>query len=95
MKILALEQPVPGATSQEIAPHLHAEEERVWELYIEGIIREIYFRQDRSEAVIMLECKDLSEAKELLASLPLVSMGLIQFELVPLAAYPGFARLFQ
>lgn len=94
MKILALEQAVPGATSQEIAPHLHAEAERVWELYQAGVIREIYFLQDRSEAVIMLECKDPSEAAELLASLPLVSMGLIRFEFFPLVPYPGFARLF-
>lgn len=95
MKILALEQPVAGATSQEAASHLRSEAERVWELYQAGVIREIYFLQDRSEAVIMLECKDLSEAKELLASLPLVSMGLIRFELVPLVPYPGFARLFE
>jgi len=28
------------------------------------------------------------------ASLPLVEQGLIKFEIIPLAAYPGFGRLF-
>ena len=95
MKILALEQAVPRVTREETAPHLRSEAERVFELYQTGAIREIYFRQERSEAVIILECKDVSEAKEIIASLPLVNMGLIRFELVPLVPYPGFARLFQ
>ncbi len=36
----------------------------------------------------------ISEARAALATLPLVREGLIDFELVPLAPYPGFARLF-
>jgi len=31
----------------------------------------------------------------MLSSLPLVEQGLIRFELIPLVAYPGFARLFE
>ena len=31
----------------------------------------------------------------ILATLPLVQEGLITFELIPLAPYPGFARLFE
>jgi hypothetical protein len=30
-----------------------------------------------------------------LATLPLVLTGLIEFEVVPLRTYPGFARLFE
>jgi hypothetical protein len=30
-----------------------------------------------------------------LATLPLVSQGLIDFDLIPLRPYPGFARLFK
>jgi len=30
-----------------------------------------------------------------LATLPLVKEGLITFEIIPLAAYPGFSRLFE
>jgi len=33
-------------------------------------------------------------ADEVLAGLPFVAAGLIQFEVFPLRAYPGFARLF-
>ena len=94
MKILALEKEVPGATAEEFGPHAKAEAVRAWELYQAGVIRELYFRQDRPEAVLVLECADVREADQVLATLPLVKAGLITFEVIPLVAYPGFARLF-
>jgi hypothetical protein len=94
MKILAIEQEIPGFTAEAFASHLQAEAARVWELYQAGIFREIYFRQDCSEAVLMLEWADMSEAETVLHTLPLVKAGLITFELIPLKPYPGFAQLF-
>jgi muconolactone delta-isomerase len=94
MKILALEVEAEGVTPAQFAPFAEAEARRVWELYQNGIIREIYFRADRSEAVLILECADTNEAQHVLESLPLVKAELIRFELIPLAPYPGFARLF-
>lgn len=94
MKILAMEIETEGVRPEQYRPHLQAEARRVWELYQSGAIRELYFRADRSEAVLMLECADAGEAEQVLASLPLVQAGLITFEVIPLGPYPGFARLF-
>lgn len=95
MKILALEHETPGVqTSAFTAELTRAEAARVWELYQAGVLRELYFRADRSAAVLVLECHDLDEAAAVLATLPLVQVGLIQFEIIPLVAYPGFGRLF-
>jgi hypothetical protein len=94
MKILAIEKEVPGFTADDFQPHLQAEAARVWELYQAGIFRELYFRQDRPEAVLMLECATVAEANEILNTLPLVKEGLITFDVLPLKPYPGFARLF-
>ena len=95
MKILAIEKEFPGKTVDDFQPHLVSEARRVWELYKKGIIREIYFRSDRANAVIILECKNLKEAKENLSTLPLVEESLIYFDFIPLAPYPGFERLFK
>lgn len=73
---------------------LDLEAMRAWDLYQQGIIRELYFRQDREDAVLVLECADPKEASEVLGSLSLVREGLISFELIPLVPYPGFDRLF-
>jgi len=94
MKILAMEKEIPDATAEQFKPHLKAEALRVWELYQAGVFRELYFRADRSEAVLVLECADVEEAKHALDTLPLVKEGLITFDLIPLRPYPGLARLF-
>jgi ribosomal protein S18 acetylase RimI-like enzyme/muconolactone delta-isomerase len=95
MKMIALEKEIPGVTPGQFSAYLKAEAARVWELYQSGVVRELYFRADRSEAVLVLECASMEEAHAALRSLPLVKKGLIDFDLVPLTPYPGFARLFE
>jgi hypothetical protein len=58
-------------------------------------MRKIYFRQDQASAVLVLECENAADAQQILDNLPLVREGLITFEVIPLMAYPGFARLFE
>ncbi|HEY4720518.1 MAG TPA: muconolactone Delta-isomerase family protein [Anaerolineae bacterium] len=94
MKILALEQDVAGFRAEDFKPHLKAESARVWELYQAGVLRELYFRANRHSAVLILECATMEEAATVLSTLPLVEQGLITFDVIPLVAYPGFARLF-
>jgi muconolactone delta-isomerase len=95
MRILAIERPADGVTDDRFAAALLAEEAaHVYRLHQAGTIRELYFRADEASAVLALECTDVPEAERVLASLPLVEAGLIQFEVIPLRAYPGFSRLF-
>ena len=94
MKILAIEQELPGAVPQDFQTHGKAEARRAWQLYQEGIFREMYFRQDQPSAILILECESVEQAEEILNTLPLVKAGLIAFDLIPLKAYPGFERLF-
>ena len=89
MKILALETEAPGVTGEALKPHLKAEAARVWELYQAGVVREFYFRQDRAKAVLVLECAGVAAANSILNTLPLVQVGLITFEVIPLIPYPG------
>ncbi len=94
MKILAIEKDAPGGSYERCQPYLKAEAIRTWELYQEGVLREAYFRADRSEAILMLECTNVEEARNIIQTLPLVKEKLIDFDIIPLIAYPGFARLF-
>ena len=94
MKIFALEHEAPNATADGFQRYAKDEARKVWELVKAGVIRELYFRVDRSEAVLVLECQTVDEAREALSTLPFVQNKLITFELIPLKAYPGFERLF-
>jgi hypothetical protein len=97
MRFLALEQSAAGATWPDSAATetlLREEARRAWELHQAGVIREISFRTDRHDVVIVLECDDEPAARASLATLPLVRDGLITFEIVGLRPYDGWARLF-
>jgi len=94
VKILAIEKDVVGAQAQDFRPLLKPEAAAVWQLYLSGVIRETYFRADRHAAVLVLECASAQAAHTALEGLPLVQAGLIDFEIIPLVAYPGFERLF-
>ena len=94
MKILALEHELPNATAEQFRQFAVAEARKAWELHQAGIIRELYFRADRNEAILVLECASVNEAQEALSTLPFVQNKLITFEVIPLKAYPGFERLF-
>ncbi len=95
MKILALERELPGATREQFELLGKDEARAVWDLQQRGIVREPYFRADQHTAVLVLECASTDEAAAALAKLPFVREGLIIFDLIPLTAYDGFARLFE
>jgi hypothetical protein len=95
MKILAIEKEIKGTTAEDFKPHLDAEALMVWNYYKKGVIREIYFRADKKSAVLIIECKNVEKAEEVLSTLPLVRKNLVSFEIIPLVPYPGFERLFK
>ncbi|MCX6143078.1 MAG: hypothetical protein NTZ35_07650 [Ignavibacteriales bacterium] len=96
MKILAIEKDLPEVSESMFTDEILKEEAaRAWQLHQSGVIRELYFRADRNAAVLILECTSVDEAKAVLSTLPLVKGELIEFDIIPLVAYPGFARLFQ
>lgn len=94
MKILAIEKEMPGVADSDYKPWLEAEARKAWELHQEGLIRELYFTDDHC-AVLVIEARDKIHAREIIDQLPLVQQKLIDFELLALTAYPGFARLFK
>ena len=94
MKVLAREHELPDAAIEQFYRCAVPEARALWDLYQAGVIRESCFHADRSEALLVLECPSVEEAREALSTLPFVQNQLIAFELIPLKAYPGFERLF-
>lgn len=94
MKILCLDRPLPGATFEKYQPHLLDEIRHAWQSYKDGLIREIYFRQDRPGVAIIAECASAEEAKQAFADLPLVKAGLIEIEAIPLGPFANWELLF-
>ena len=95
MKILVIEKELKSKTDGPDPSLMEREARRAWELTQTGIFREMYFLRDRPLAVIILEADTVEAAKKALDSLPLVREKFIDFDILPLAPYPGFARLFK
>ncbi|PKO96397.1 MAG: hypothetical protein CVU12_05545 [Bacteroidetes bacterium HGW-Bacteroidetes-7] len=94
MKILAIEKEIEGTNWKEAKETLKAEAEAVYELIQKNIIREIYF-DELHNAVMVLECKDKREAKDIISRLPVVKHGLSVFRVSELLPYSGLERLFE
>lgn len=95
MKILAVDRLRAGVDPErDIYPHLKAEAARAWELHQQGILRELYFKTEHGGAVLMMECADADEARGVLATLPLVQAGLVEFDVIPLGPFVPLAMLF-
>ncbi len=94
MKILAIENESRGINWSDQKEILKTEASAVYELIKEGLIREIYFNENKN-AVLILECESMSKAIELLDLLPLVKKGLITFKVMELNPYTGFDRIIE
>jgi hypothetical protein len=96
VKVLAIGEAQPGIGWEHIAPYVGEEARSVWELYESDRVREFYLRADhRPGFVLVFETDDVSEAERLVAALPIVEAGLLDFEVVPLRPYVGLRELFE
>ena len=84
MQILAISKIVEGVTPDQIGQHGKNEVQHTLESYLDGKIRNFWFRKDVNGTVFILECADEDEARRIMEELPLVVAGLIDFDLIPL-----------
>jgi hypothetical protein len=95
MKILAYNIIKNEATMDKFQPFLKEEAKHAWDLYKRGILREFYFRTDKPGVMLVLECKDVNEAKDYIKDLPFVKEGLVEYDFVPVGAFTIFENLFK
>lgn len=94
VKFLAMDHGV-DVDQKKVEMYLKEDVTRVWELYVEGTIREFYQRGDNPFAVLILECASLDEAKGKLSTIPFVQHGLTAFDVIPIEPFVGLNVLFK
>jgi|SRR5579884_2793547 len=78
-------------SDEQFAPLLEPEAEAVRKLYIQGVVRSIWSREDRLGAVTLIEAASIDEARAIIGTFPLMQRGMLEIEmLVPLRGYRGF-----
>ena len=67
------------------------EAQRVKEMYITGLLRQIWKRGDTPGAAIIWEVASEAEVREAVASLPIYKAGMLELSaILPLEPYAGF-----
>jgi hypothetical protein len=94
MKLLAVGRPRPGLDARTaIAPHAREELRKLWALYRDGVVREMY-SPGGPGAVLILEAASPEAARETLSTLPLVANQIIDFDVIELHPFSAMQTLF-
>lgn len=94
MQYLVMANVAAHAPGELIELLMKPEARRVWDLYVGGVVRSVWYRADKPGAVLLLEAATGEDAERAVASLPMVEAGLLDIEIVPLSHYGGFGSLF-
>jgi hypothetical protein len=94
VKFLCLDIPQPGASMEKYMPHMLDEVRHSWQLYKNGMVRDIYFRQDRPGVAIIAEADSTEAARKALSEFPLAKAGLIDWDVIPLGPFTNWEMLF-
>jgi hypothetical protein len=94
MKLLAIMRPGGGVDVRgEVARHADAELRALWQLYRDGVVREMY-SPGGPGAVLVLEAGSADEAERVLSQLPLISAGVMALEVTELRPFGAIEMLF-
>lgn len=93
MQILAIGTKKDSATLEQMGPHLADEVKHTLEAYLDGKIRNFWFKVGNMGVVLMLESANEDEARSIVNELPLVTAGLVDFELIALQSLKPLGML--
>ena len=77
----------------EVARHADMELRALWQLYRDGVVREMYSPAGPG-AILVLEAESVKEAERLVAQLPLISAGVMALEVTQLRPFEAIEMLF-
>ncbi|HKV83091.1 MAG TPA: hypothetical protein VJN88_00950 [Ktedonobacterales bacterium] len=96
MKIIVMPKPRAGVPIETVQRHAAEEIQALLELYAQGVCREFYSRANEpGRVVFVIESANEESARDTLATLPFVRLGLIDLDVIPLAPFAGIGRLIE
>jgi hypothetical protein len=78
----------------EVMRHADAELRALWQLYRDGVVREMYSPAGPG-AVLVLEAESVKDAERLASHLPLISAGVMALEVTELRPFAAIEMLFK
>jgi hypothetical protein len=95
LKLLAMIDLKPGSRMETVRSELANEIKGCWELYLSGVLREVYATAIPTRVIFVLETDDVAAAQRHFAKLPFVVEGLLHIEWVELRPFANWSKLFR
>ncbi len=92
-EVMVMTSRKPGVTIADVTKLAPEEVRTAVQLYLDGKIDRWYTRTDGNGAVLILHCKTVDEAKEVIAGLPAMKAGYLDVEYIPLGPFTGLRVL--
>jgi len=94
MIFIAISKFTPQFSMEAATPLLRAEARAAWDLHMVGKIFAIHFDQVALKGIVLVEAASREDVPDILQALPLVSEGLIEFDVYHLGPFGGLEGLF-
>jgi hypothetical protein len=85
--VLTILTPKKGVTVEQIMKIMPAEIRATVPLYLDGKIQQWFARGDGRGVILLLNCKDVAEARALIESLPLLKENLVDEQFIPVGPF--------
>lgn len=67
----------------------------MWDLHRRGIVRNLWFTKEKNDAILLFEATGKACIEKILHDSPLVGESLLLYQIIELAPYTGFERMFR
>jgi hypothetical protein len=95
MKVFAFGTITKPLTPEQRENLMSKEVPHTLQLYLDGMIEQFWFRQDRPGVVFLMDVESINDAKATVDTLPLTAGGFMSFELTPVGPLAPLARLIE
>ena len=92
-EVMVMTSRKPGVAGADVTKLAQEEVRTAVQLYLDGKIDRWYTRADGKGAVLILHCKTVDEAREVIAGLPMVKAGYLDVEYIPVGPFTGLRVL--
>ncbi|MRW86072.1 hypothetical protein GJ698_18540 [Pseudoduganella sp. FT26W] len=95
MKVLAIGAIVKPVSDQQRAEIMPKEVPHTLQMYLDGVIEQFWFRQDKPGPVFLMNVDSTEQAKSVIDLMPIVAAGFAQYEFIPVGPLAPLGLLIQ
>jgi hypothetical protein len=95
MKVFAIGNITKPITDEQRAQIMPKEVPETLQLYLDGVIEQMFFRQDKPGVVFLMNVDSIEKAKAITNKMPLVEAGFLQYEYLPVGPLKPLGLLLQ